>query len=291
MKAGNDQQECTPGMPSPHHLEGDPAVQLRFDIADHIIRVGRQAISLHLTKTSSTLAQNSHQLWAVGAGDNVPLIGHTLEKDAKGRTHVLDARIAIRMVHLHVGHHSHVWPQAVECSVVFVGFDHKVPRMGHKVPRTGHKAWAAAGLRVGAQLDNDATHDEGRRIAQALQNHREHGGRRGLAVSASHSDPIAASHHWAQQLLALHHGNPRRPCRLHLHILLGNGRRYDHQFRPSHLLGQVPHMGLDAQAVQIASNSRGPQVRARYDVPPARQDAGNRRQPDAPNAHHVDASG
>ncbi len=200
---------------------------------------------------------NVHGVLVVGVGEDHEL-GHQ-GKALEGKLQLTHAAVVIQMVVVDVQHHRQVGGQFQEGLGELASLDDDII--------------ALACLAVAADEGQLAADDRRGVTACQLQRRSDHGGGSGLAVGAGNADALLVqAAHVAQQNAALHRSDAVGSCRIQLHVILGNGRRIDHQICTDDIIRIVSQRDLDTHLTLGADDAAVQHIAARDLVALGRQD-------------------
>ena len=216
-----------------HHLEmRAAAVRREIDqprIGLRILAVGDDAAVLDL-------ADHGLHDRMIGAHHRKAVERHVLHKRAECVLHGVEGLEVIEMLGIDIGDDGDIGRQLQESAVALVGFHH------HPL--------AGAEPRVGAVGVDDAAVDDGGIEIAGVEQRRDHGGGRGLAVGAGDGDAAFQPHQFREHLGAAHHRNALRARRHQFGIVALDRGGDDKHVGAGHVLGLVADRDLDALVAQ-----------------------------------------
>ena len=145
----------------------------RLDVRCAVIRLMVDGVGNDLMRC---LACDIAQDFVFKAEHRRPVCIHLLDELTERRDDLLHRAVVIHVVVLDVGHHSDMRAQLEEGAVALV--------------RLRDEVAARAELRIRPEVGHLTTDDDGRRYADVVKGHADHGGRRRLAVRARDSDAV-----------------------------------------------------------------------------------------------------
>ena len=180
---------------------------------------------------------------------------------------------ALHVFVIHVRDHGNRWRQLQERAVAFVRFRYHVV--------------AFAEPRIAAESAQTPADDRRRIESCALEQQRDHRGRRGFAVCAGDCDPVAQPHQLGKHLGPRDHRDRACPGLGNLRIPFANGRRHDHDVCPSHVRRLVAEADPDAERLESIGHVRRLEVGPADVVSEIREELGDAAHPDTSDPDEV----
>ena len=222
----------------------------RLDVRRAVIRLMVDGVGNDLMRC---LACDIAQDFVFKAEHRRPVCIHLLDELTERRDDLLHRAVVIHVVVLDVGHHSDMRAQLEEGAVALVGLRDEVA--------------ARAELRIRPEVRHLTADDDGRRYADVVKGHADHGGRRRLAVRARDSDAVVLVDECRVDVRTMELWDAQIPRRNHLGVIVRDRRGDDDRICAAHVLRVLsvrPHMCT--KTGKLADERRVARVRAGYRV-------------------------
>ena len=201
--------------------------------------------------------------------------GNVLDEVAEGLLDRVEVAVVVQVFRVDVGDDRHGAFQAQEAAVALVGLDHDPVALAH--------------LGVGAVGVDDAAVDHRRVQRTGVQQGRDHGGRRRLAVGAADADRELQTHQLGQHLGAAHQRNAAFARHDQFRVRRLDRRGIDHRRDAlGHMGGVVADVDAGAQLLEPLGVGAGLGVRAGHLIADLQHDLGDAAHADAADADEVD---
>ena len=230
----------------------------RLDVRCTVVRLMVDGVGNDLMRC---LACDIAQDFVFKAEHRRPVCIHLLDELTERRDDLLHRAVVIHVVVLDVGHHSDMRAQLEEGAVALVGLRDEVA--------------ARAELRIRPEVGHLTADDDGRRYADVVKGHADHGGRRRLAVRARDSDAVVLVDECRVDVRTMELWNAQIPRRNHLGVIVRDRRGDDDGICAAHVLRVLsvrPHMCT--KTGKLADERRVARVRAGYRVAELEKDLG-----------------